>query len=349
MQKKYTALLHILVWLIIFIDQIFPSYQDGYYKSDTYHGLFLNFFLITLGYFCIRIITFYSTAYFIAPKLFDYKKWPIGLLRIVFFLVFITFFRFVLEFHLFLPYLDFHNYSGETPEIVEYTRNCLQNIYKTHFYHGFVFYILSQWYINSKKQKELENEKLASELAFLKSQINPHFLFNTLNDIYALAYHKSPEASNAVLKLSELLRYMLKDSDGTFADLKKEVDYLKNAIELHQIGQKGKAYINFEIEGEIHNQKVAPLILINFLENAFKHGVVDNPSNPIQIKLEIKGNHLLFIASNLKNHDHKDTTGGIGLTNVRRRLDLIYPEKHKLEIEENDRNFIVSLKIELND
>ncbi len=302
-----------------------------------------------LGYFCIRIITFYSTAYFIAPKFFHIKKWPIGLLRILLFFAFITAFRFILEFHLFIPYLDFHNYKGETPEIFEYIKNCLRNILHTYFYHGFVFYILSEWYINNKKQKELEKEKIASELAFLKSQINPHFLFNTLNDIYSLTYHKSPTAPNAILKLSELLRYMLKESDGKFADLQREIDYLKNVIELNQIGQKGAAYVDFDIKGEIHKQQIAPLILISFVENAFKHGVINNPEDPVKIKIEINYEQLIFMVENLKNEDHKDPTSGIGLNNVRRRLDLIYPEKHTLAIKEDNHYFMVSLKIELND
>ncbi len=299
-----------------------------------------------LGYFCIRIITFYSTAYFIAPKFFHLKKWPIGLLRILLFFAFITAFRFILEFHLFIPYLDFHNYKGETPEIFEYIKNCLRNILHTYFYHGFVFYILSEWYINNKKRRELENEKTFAELAFLKSQINPHFLFNTLNDIYALTYGKSPQAPDAILKLSDLLRYMLKESDHTFADLQKEVDYIKNVIELHQIGQKGVAYIDFEIDGEIHTQQIAPLILINFVENAFKHGIVDDFSNPILIKLVINPLQLIFTVTNLKNHAIKDKTVGIGLSNVKRRLALIYPDKHTLDVKDKLNIFSVFLKIE---
>lgn len=346
MQKKFKIALHTLAWLVIFIYSVIPGYQYDIYKREVYHGSFSIFVWVSLIYFSTKIIAFYITAYLIAPQFFKYKRWLLGILYILLFFIFSTVLRYVLEFYVLLPFLDFHNYKGKTPEIWYYIENNVNYVLYNHFLYGFLFYIIAEWYLNGQKQKELEKEKIAAELAFLKSQINPHFLFNTLNDIYALTYRKSSQAPDTVLKLSELLRYMLKESDGTFVALPKEIEYLKNVIDLLQIGQKGGAFINFDIEGVSNDKQIAPLILINFVENAFKHGVIDNPHFPIEIKLDLSNIYLMFMVKNLKNKDQKDHTGGIGLTNVKRRLALIYPNKHTLNIEEKDNSFMVLLKIE---
>jgi hypothetical protein len=349
MQKKYRIGLHTLVWIFIFLNSFLPHYLDNSYRSyATRSGseLFLNYFLISLGYFISDIISFYFTAAVIAPLFLKHKNWIKGSLAVLLLFALIPAYRYILEYHFFLPYLDFDNYHGNTPTIAWYIKNSISYTFYRHFIYGLVYFIVAEWFNHTRKQKELEKEKIAAELAFLKSQINPHFLFNTLNDIYALTYRQSAKAPYAVLKLSELLRYMLKESDEKFTDLQNEIDYLKNVIELHEIGQKGEAYIDFEIEGNVNRQQIAPLILINFVENAFKHGVIDNPIHSVKIKLIVNGNHLIFTVSNLKNQDQKDVTGGIGLTNVKRRLDLIYPDKHTLHINEKDDTFTVSLKIE---
>lgn len=348
MKKKYWIALHIIIWLLVFLDDFLPKYIDNSFRSysakDNANSLLLNYFLISLGYIFSGIVSFYSTAYLIAPAFLG-KKWLKGTLYLLLLAAFIPSYRYLIEFHIFLPYLGFDNYFGKLPAIDWYIKNSLLYTFYSYFVYAFIYFIVTEWYSNYRKQKELEKEKLAAELAFLKSQINPHFLFNTLNDIYALTYRKSDEAQDAVLKLAELLRYMLKESDGKFADLQKEINYLQNVIDLFQIGQKGKAAIEFTVTGEINNQQIAPLILINFVENAFKHGVIDNAAQPIQIKINVNNQEMTFEISNLKNADHKDQTTGIGLANVKRRLELIYPNKHWLEIKDETAIFRVILKI----
>lgn len=347
MKKKYRIGLHVLVWLLVFLNDFLPKYLNNNFRSYSNHGsssLLLNYFLICLGYLGSGMVSFYTTAKLIAPSFLS-KKWLKGLLFTFLLIIFIPSYRYLIEFHFFLPYLGFNNYYGGKPEVTWYIQNSILYTFYSYFIYGFLYFIVTEWYNNNRKQKELEKEKISAELAFLKSQINPHFLFNTLNDIYALTYRKSDEAPNAVLKLSDLLRYMLKESDEQFADLKKEIDYLKNVIDLFQIGQKGTAYIQFEVEGEVNKQQIAPLILINFVENAFKHGVIDNPSHPIQIKIKIELNEMVFLMSNKKNQDYKDKTVGIGLSNVKRRLELIYPDQHWLEIKDETDTFTVELKI----
>lgn len=348
MKRKYKIGLHILIWLLVFLNDFLPKYLNNNFRSYANSGssslLLFNYLLICLGYLGSSLVSFYTTANLIAPSFFN-RKWLKGILFTFLLFVFIPSYRYLLEFHFFLPYLGFDNYFGNKPEVSWYIQNSILYTFYSYFIYGFIYFIVTEWYTNNRKQKELEKEKITAELAFLKSQINPHFLFNTLNDIYALTYRKSDEAPAAVLKLSDLLRYMLKESDDKFADLQKEIDYLKNVIDLFQIGQKGTAYIEFEVNGEIGKQQIAPLILINFVENAFKHGVIDNPKQPIQIKINMDGNGMRFYIGNQKNEDYKDKTVGIGLTNVKRRLELIYPSQHWLEIKDETDIFTVELNI----
>jgi len=349
MHRKYRISLHILIWALIFLNGFLPNYLENTYSSYAERGnsgLFLNYFLISLGYIINDGIAFYFTAFIIAPLFLKQRKWFKAILSVLLLFVYIPIYRYLLEYQFFLPYLGFDNYKGKVPEVAWYIKNSIGYTFYKHFIYGFVYFIVADGFNNARRQKELEKEKIAAELAFLKSQINPHFLFNTLNDIYVLTYKQSVKAPDAVLKLSELLRYMLKESDENFTDLEKEITYLRNVIDLHRIGQKGEAYINFDIEGNVDRQQIAPLILINFVENAFKHGIADDIKNPIQIKLKISSSGINFRVSNLKNNAIKDKTSGIGLMNVKRRLALIYPKNHALVINDEVDNFSIDLKID---
>jgi LytS/YehU family sensor histidine kinase len=208
-----------------------------------------------------------------------------------------------------------------------------------------VLKFVTDWFLNDKIRSNLENEKLISELAFLKSQINPHFLFNSLNNIYSLAYQKSEKTPEAILKLSEIMRYMLYESNEDKVALADEIRYLRNYIELQKLRFKDNTYIKFEITGEVHTQKITPLVLISFVENAFKHGLVTDKEIPISIFLRIEPGKLFFSTINKKSNLNKDDTGGIGLQNVRRRLDLLYNNKYELHIQ--DKNDIYNCELYL--
>jgi LytS/YehU family sensor histidine kinase len=214
---------------------------------------------------------------------------------------------------------------------------------------GLLLSYLMDWRTIRAEKEVVEKEQLKTELAFLKSQVNPHYLFNTINDIYSLAQQRSEEAPEALLKLSELLRYMLRESDDPYVPLTNEIAYLTNVIDLQKIGQKGNSYIDFKLNGKITGQKIAPLILINFIENAFKHGVFKNANEPIQVSVNIDGQAFHLRVCNKINMAKKDKTGGIGLANVQRRLELIYPKRHELLISQQSDTFTVNLKINLYD
>ena len=203
------------------------------------------------------------------------------------------------------------------------------------------------WFVNEKVRANLENEKLSAELAFLKSQVNPHFLFNTLNNIYSLAYQQSDKTAAAILKLSEIMRYMLYESNEDMVDLSKEIRYLENYIELQRLRFKNQAYVSLHIYGEAYNQKIMPLVLISFVENAFKHGVATDENHPIDITINIEPERLTFKVSNRVSKLNKDEAGGIGLLNVRKRLDLFYHKHYNLEIANHSDHYTSELSLDL--
>jgi LytS/YehU family sensor histidine kinase len=203
------------------------------------------------------------------------------------------------------------------------------------------------WFLNERKQRDLETQRLSAELAFLKSQINPHFLFNSLNSIYSLAYQRSETTPDAILKLSEIMRYMLYESNDNKVDLEKELQYLQSYIDLQKIRFGNKAYIDFKVQGKVENQQIAPLLLIAFIENAFKHGVANNPLTPIRLLIDVDTSHLHFYMQNKKHMNNRDTLGGIGLNNVQRRLNLLYPGKYNLVVNDELDTYTVELSLVL--
>ncbi|MGY3215320.1 sensor histidine kinase [Mucilaginibacter sp. HD30] len=203
------------------------------------------------------------------------------------------------------------------------------------------------WFSNDRIQRDLENQRLTAELAFLKSQINPHFLFNSLNSIYSLAYQKSDNTPGAILKLSEIMRYMLYESNDNKVALEKELQYLQNYIDLQKIRFGKSAFIDFKIEGEVGDQRIVPLLLIAFIENAFKHGVANDAATAIQLLIRIDATSLYFFIRNKKHANNRDAVGGIGLSNVKRRLDLLYPRKYSLEIRDEIDTYTCELSLVL--
>ncbi|HXB06902.1 MAG TPA: histidine kinase [Puia sp.] len=203
--------------------------------------------------------------------------------------------------------------------------------------------------INQQVQKEREKHYLETELKFLRTQIQPHFFFNTLNNIYSLTLKKSDQAPDIILKLSDLMSYMLYESTAPLVPLTKEIDYLRNYLDVEQLRFGSRLTISFTIEGLTTGIDIPPMILILFLENSFKHGVKNNISNILlTIRLRVADGYLFFHVENPAPEEEKDVdTRGIGLKNVRRRLDLLYGDRHSLDIHEENRLFIVSLKMPL--
>lgn len=210
--------------------------------------------------------------------------------------------------------------------------------------------LVKLWYRNQMTMRELIQEKLEAELNFLKAQIHPHFLFNTLNSIYGLALKRSEHTANVVLKLSGLLNYILYDCSAPQVSLKKEIEYVEDYIALEQVRYGERLDVSFSVSGELYNKVIAPLLILTFVENSFKHGVSTQTEQAwIKIDLNLISNQLNLVVENSKpKRQHGSRNGGqngIGLTNVKRRLDLIYPHNYNLDIREMDDAFEVSLKL----
>ncbi|MEZ4893900.1 MAG: histidine kinase [Saprospiraceae bacterium] len=193
--------------------------------------------------------------------------------------------------------------------------------------------VIMDWWQYQTEKQVLLTQTMQSELRFLKSQINPHFLFNTLNNLYALTLKKSDKAPEIVLKLSEIMRYMLYECNERRVQLSKEIHYIYNYLDLERLRQPKDADIRFVVEGQVGDQMVAPLLFVPFLENSFKHGLNHNITGGgfVRLKLKAEKDRLEFFIENSKvEHIPKQNhprSGGIGLVNVRQRLDILYPER----------------------
>lgn len=207
--------------------------------------------------------------------------------------------------------------------------------------------VIQQWLGAEERQKLIENEKLNTELSFLKSQINPHFLFNTLNNIYSLAVVKSDATAGAVMKLSSIMRYVLSDTKQHVVPLEKEIKFIQHYIDLQGVRLTDKIAIHFTVSGPVEDRQIAPLLFIPFVENAFKYGISAKESSEINIKVEVTNNTIGFYSDNriIAAETDKENNNGIGLKNTKRRLEILYPGKHVLEIKNENNHFLVHLTL----
>lgn len=220
-------------------------------------------------------------------------------------------------------------------------------------YNIILFVICTFGSISMRQQRQLletQKEKVDAELSFLKAQINPHFLFNTLNSIYALSIRKSDDTPKAIIQLSELMRYILKDSNANTVSLDKELSYINNYIALQRRRLGNTVQINYSAPARIINYQVAPLIIMSFVENAFKHGVNPSQDSIISIAIALENKQLkLSVVNNKVTFINHGEAMGIGLKNAASRLEHLYPGKYKLTIENGEKTFSANLILELND
>ena len=199
------------------------------------------------------------------------------------------------------------------------------------------------------KREELEKEKVTTELSFLKAQINPHFFFNTLNSIYALTSLNVTDAQKAIHKLSAMMRYVLYDSRKEFCTLSQEIDFVANYIELMKLRLPDKVEVNFHKPTDTQHILIAPMLLLPYVENAFKHGISSQHKSTIEINIDLSANNLQMIVKNnmFESTGLKLEGSGIGMQNTQRRLELIYPEKHQVQITQENEQYIVDFQIDL--
>jgi two-component system LytT family sensor kinase len=342
MKKKYIITIHILLWIYL----IYPEFMPVFFYKDKLSPYYLQMVPLNILFHASIFYTFYL---FLIPAFLKLKKkhffsFVFGAITLVAF----TFIKFII-FYIYDKYLlhiPDKELTIQTLDVISELRTSLV----LSLYGSFTQFTIS-WFQNQKQKTELITQKQAGEIALLRSQINPHFLFNTLNNIYSLVYQKSDDAPTAVMRLSEIMRYMLYDSNTNEVVLKNEVNYLNSFIELQQLRMKNKEFVQFVINGNIENKTISPMLLIPFVENAFKHGIKNTKSIGISIFLNVLQNEINFEVLNFHNKSNKinkDHGKGIGLSNVKRRLELIYPNRHNLEITQTDNQFRIFLQIKNN-
>ena len=319
MKKSVIISLHVTFWGIMLVSQLAVPYVTGYLSAYDFGKAYM--------YIRFAIPIYFYLSYFLIFKLIKNKKVSFYTLAS---LIVITILLFFVKRPLFAYFM------------------ILVQLSLLWILVGGLFRFFVDWINKDKIQLQLSKQNLQSELALLKSQINPHFLFNTIHNIDTLISVDPDKASDSLIKLSGIMRYMIYDTDADFIELSKEIDNIRQYIELQKLRQTNSDLVSFKINGKPEEIKIAPMILISFVENAFKHVTNKDVKDGISINLSIVDRKIQFSVENIFDENvktTKDKTKGIGLANVKRRLELIYPNRHSLEVGKSNQYFKVNLSI----
>ncbi|OUS01104.1 hypothetical protein A9Q86_09425 [Flavobacteriales bacterium 33_180_T64] len=337
-QKK--EIIIAFVWVVFISLNLLSSYLE--------RGKISSFVLIL---FAIVILLFYINYIILVPRFLLKKKLKVYLVSIFILIVVPT-----LIFELFLkdavfdpPRIFKPEFLNNRPIRVGFRFIMFPLILNTAVVvFGTVISIYSEWIKNDRNKKEIEMQKSNAQINFLKNQLSPHFLFNSLNSIYSLTNKKSSDAPEAVITLSELMRYMLYQADGDFVCLKDELEYVQNYLKLQRLRILNNENVTLNIHGNVNQQKIRPLLLISFIENAFKYGTDFKGNTYVKIEIFVDDLEFKFSCVNsVGSRNESYENSGIGLKNTKERLELLYPENHSLMISEVNNEFNINLILKL--
>jgi len=337
MKKKQIIWLQIIYWSLNF----FGTVITPLYFFDREYTLQSTVLRIT--FFLAGIITFYICYLVIIPKVFRQEK--VYTVILSFFLSILCFatVRYLMEEVLLPVTFGFRNYNQGTTLPYYFFDNIYYGCINV-FIAGIVWLLEKFGVIENERQK-LKQERNEAKIQALKTQINPHFIFNTLNNIYSLVYQNSEKALPAIEELSQLLRYSTKDLEKDFIPLEKEIGYLESLIELEKLRIKNPELLIINKKINFPNLNISPMLLVPFVENAFKHG--DFGGKGFTLTISDENQRLQFHLHNFKKSKSKDSVSGIGIGNVKKRMEILYPNQHELNITETETDFTVDLKIDL--
>ena len=328
---------HFIFWGLVFALWYYLRYQDYRTKEIT--------FRVTLLKVADLALMIYITNYLLIPKLL-YKKMYVWFAAAFVLMVFTSS----------VSKMYFIGQVMERPDLFSLSANLKARIYDNvipHFFlviAGAAFKLLLDYTRAQQRLVEIVKEKAEAELHFLKSQINPHFLFNSLNAVYFLIEKDNTYARQALHKFSDMLRYQLYEASGDKIPVEKEIGYLRDYVDLQKLRKDEKYAVQFNCSADVKGFSIEPLLLIPFVENAFKH-ISHNSDTSNFVKLDITSSNGLFrfLIENSKegNRETNELHGGIGLNNVKRRLELLYPGKHELDISNDNKQYRVDLKIRI--
>lgn len=351
--KKIMVALHAIAWIIVIS---IPLYLNSAFGGGNQHRLY-QFYVHTFS----AIIVFYVGYLWLVPTYFLQDKKAIYLVILIgLILATYSLTTYINDTILFDPVQD-ARFQEVMKKLDDNNGNSHPSFKAFGFYNHVLASILISGFamglgvmkklkLNEEKQKELEKEKLNSELAFLKNQVSPHFFFNTLNNIYSLIGIDGPTAQDSVLKLSKLMRYLLYESEHGETLMSHEIDFMNNYIDLMKLRLSPRVELQIDFPKEFPDFTIPPLLFVPFVENAFKHGVSSRDRSFINIQMKIDDDRIHFYSENSigKVSQPDDLQhSGIGLENVKKRLNLLFPEQHELKIEQHEEIFSVKLSIEI--
>ncbi|WP_276372052.1 histidine kinase [Chryseolinea sp. H1M3-3] len=329
---------HILFWVahVVFYAWLYGSFEDKYQQ----------YFFEELIYLPGKMLFTYFVLYFLLPKFLltgKYGGFVTWLIVSSFVIgIFQRYVAMTFDYPIYYP-IAIADPFFYFPKIVK----MFVAIYPVTFV-AVAIKLLKFWYANQQAQQVLTREKLEAELKFLKTQIHPHFLFNTLNNLYALTLKKSPLAPEMVLKLSELINYMLYECNSDEVPLEKEIKFIRNYADIEKLRYGDKLDIDIRVTGDVKDRKIAPLVLLPFVENCFKHGASEDLQQSwVKVSIDVQPHATITKVENNKATENGiSRKEGIGIQNVKRRLDLIYPDQHELKIMNGEETFLVILTIQ---
>ena len=325
--KKIFRLIHLSCWVVF---TLLVGGQLGS-ESDT------HWLTTTTGFIATGLSVFYSHFFLLIWHTGKKKRWG----------YFLSLAGIVLAGP--FPFLVFHHKALDTwPLSLEYYRIHLVTTVPIFLFLSWLARVTQNLVVNTIKKEQLEKQAVEAELYYLKSQINPHFLFNTLNNIHTLVYKQAPAAPEAVMQLASLMRYMIYESNAPTVPLAREIAYLRDYVSLQQLRYKESPVVSLTIEGETASCHIAPLLFIHLLENAYKHSPARLEPGDLKVRVVVKEGFLTFSMQNPIGNRPANTLeepGGIGLPNVQKRLSLLYPDQHTLTIQNTGEIFTVILII----
>lgn len=331
---------HFIFWISYFLLNVI---RWGSYYQDYWYSFKSNIVTVTLG-----MLLAYFHVYFLLPKLLFRKK----IISYILFFLFGLVVFYVIRTELIFIFINDNVWpESQTPQRA-YAFNHILVVFLIGIYDvglATTIKLTTDWIFDKKRIENLQENQLKTELQFLKAQIQPHFFFNTLNNLYALTLEKSKQAPEVVLKLSEIMEYILYDAKEPRIRLLSEINYIQNYIDLEKLRYGDKVSVQINIQGDIETQSVPPLLFLTFIENCFKHGTVENNKLNILIEFEVTHNNVLrfSVINNYNSFTENKKNHGIGNQNVLRRLELLYKDKFSLDIKTEKQSYIVELLIQL--
>lgn len=330
---------HFLFWIVYFI---FNFLRFGSINNDYWYSLKSN-----LVEFPLNIMITYFTIYFLIPRFIVKKKYLLFVLAFAGSLLLYYLLRTSLSYLLVTKDIWPEAQGNQQPfTLIHVVEVMIGTIYVIALVSAIK--LAYDWIIEKRKNDELQRIQLQTELDFLKTQIQPHFFFNTLNNLYALVIKQSPQAPDVVMKLSEIMQYVLYEVKEPQISLMKSINYLYSYLELEKLRYGDRVQSEISIEGDIDDVTVPPLIFLPFIENCFKHGIKKEGNIKVDIDFVVGDKFLYFSVENTLDDDAEFITKhGIGIENVKRRLELLYGKKHKLKTIESEETFKVLLTLPL--